>query len=163
MTNATNQMPGQRVQTRNNVWGQSCVCLIPTGDVCPRSFARETRASRVPVCAEVAERERRHSSAPLFSLTTHALPALDVAGSALLAGLRARAGDVAELAAVVALGAEAAGRALGRDVAEVAAVEALLAAAGLLGGLGVGVGGVRAVAADVAGLAARFINNTNYS
>jgi len=72
----------------------------------------------------------------------------------LLAGLGARAGDVAELAAVVALGAEAAGRALRGDVAEVAAVEALLAAAGLLGGLRVRVRRLGAVAADVADLAA---------
>ena len=70
------------------------------------------------------------------------------------AGCRAGRGDVAELAAVVALGPEALRGALGRDVAEVAAVEALLAAARLLGLLGVGVLGLGAVAADVAHLAA---------
>ena len=59
-----------------------------------------------------------------------------------------------ELAAVEALGAEAAGRAFRGDVAKVVAIKAFLAAAGLLGGLCVRVRRLRAVAADVADLTA---------
>ena len=68
--------------------------------------------------------------------------------------LRAVRADVAERAAVVALGALARVGAVLRDVADLAAVVALGAAAAALGLLGVRVLRLRAVARDVADVAA---------
>jgi hypothetical protein len=117
---APKRRPHLLVWRRSAFRAHSLLPFIKPHCIVPSLFAQPTRSLRYAVTAHA--HDQREVGRP------------EKKGPANLLG-RASRRDVAELAAVVALGAEARGWALRRNVAEVAAVEALLAAARGLGHL----------------------------